>query len=52
MSVVLPAPLGPRYPNAHPRGTSSSTSLTATLSPKRLVSPCVSTAQGLSGELV
>ncbi len=48
MSVVFPAPLGPRYPKAHPRGTSSSTSSTATLASKRLVSPWVSTAHWLS----
>ena len=42
--VVFPAPLGPRHPNAHPRGTRSSTSLTAMFGPKCLVSPCVSTA--------
>ncbi len=42
--VVLPAPLGPRHPNAHPRGTRSSTLLTAMFGPKCLVSPCVSTA--------
>ena len=39
MRVVLPAPFGPRYPKAHPRGTSSSTPFTATFSPNRLVSP-------------
>ena len=48
ISVVLPAPFGPRYPKAQPRGTRSSTSFTATLSPNRLVSPWVSTAHWLS----
>ncbi len=47
ISVVLPAPFGPRYPNAQPRGTSSSTSFTATFSPKRFVRPWVSTAHWL-----
>ena len=31
--VVLPAPFGPRYPNAEPRGTRSSTSSTAVRPP-------------------
>ena len=48
MSVVFPAPFGPRYPKAQPRGTRSSTPFTATFSPKRFVSPWVSTAQRLS----
>jgi hypothetical protein len=48
ISVVLPAPFGPRYPNALPRGTRSSTLSTATLSPNRLLRPCVSTAQSPS----
>ena len=43
MSVVLPAPFGPRNPNATPAGTRSSTSWTAVRSPKRLVRPEVST---------
>src|SRR4051794_19930322 len=43
ISVVLPAPFGPRKPNATPAGTCSSTSWTAVRSPKRLVSPEVST---------
>src|SRR5579863_2098469 len=50
MSVVLPAPLGPRYPNAHPLGTRSSTPATATFSPNRLVSPWVSTAHTLASD--
>ena len=44
ISVVLPAPFGPRYPNAHPRGIRRSTPLTATLTPNRFVNPRVSTA--------
>src|SRR5579862_5360539 len=35
--VVLPAPLWPRKPNAHPRGTLSDTRSTATRAPNRLV---------------
>jgi hypothetical protein len=46
INVVLPAPFGPRYPKAQPRGTRSSTSLTAMFSPNRLVSPWVSTPTG------
>jgi hypothetical protein len=48
IKVVLPAPLGPRYPNAQPRGIRRSTLLTATVSPNLLVSPLVSTAHRLS----
>src|SRR5580658_95515 len=44
ISVVLPAPFGPRYPKAQPLGTRRSTLLTATLAPKRFTSPWVSTA--------
>ncbi len=35
----LPAPLGPRKPNASPRWTSTSMPSTAVKSPKRFVSP-------------
>src|SRR5271156_4104786 len=42
--VVLPAPFGPRKPNAQPRGTSRSTPSIAARSPKRLVRPRVSIA--------
>src|SRR6185437_12665608 len=40
LSVVLPAPLGPRRPNNSPRRTSKVTWSTAVNSPKRLVSSC------------
>ena len=50
MSVVFPAPLGPRYPNAEPRGTFSSTESTTVLDPNFLVRPRVSTAKDSSGE--
>src|SRR3989440_1128219 len=46
MRVVLPAPFGPRYPKAEPAGMRRSTWSTATRSPKRFVSPSVSTTQG------
>ena len=36
---VLPAPFGPRKPNASPFWTSKSTPLTATSSPKRFTNP-------------
>src|SRR5271170_2147178 len=49
MSVVFPAPFGPKYPNAHPRGTRSSTPFTAVFSPNRLTRPWVSTAHWGSG---
>src|SRR5437588_10831595 len=39
MVEVLPAPLGPRKPNASPLATSKSMPSTATRSPKRLVRP-------------
>ena len=39
MVEVLPAPLGPRKPNASPGATSKSMASTAVKSPKRLVSP-------------
>ncbi len=42
--VVLPAPFGPRNPNAQPRGTDRSTPSIAARSPKRLVRPRVSIA--------
>jgi len=41
--VVLPAPFGPRYPNAVPVGTRRSTRSTAVRPPNRLVSLAVST---------
>ena len=37
MVVVLPAPFGPRKPYTWPAATSRSSSLTAIVSPKRLV---------------
>ena len=43
-SVVLPAPLRPRKPNAQPRGTSRSIDSRAARAPKRLPSPWVSMA--------
>ena len=43
MSVVLPAPLGPRNPNATPAGTRRSALSSATRSPNVLVRPLVST---------
>ena len=49
ISVVLAAPFGPKEPKAEPRGTSNSTSLTATVGPNRLLRPWVSTAHPLSG---
>src|SRR5271166_4865906 len=42
--VVLPAPFGPRKPNALPRGTRRSTPSSAMRAPKRLVRPRVSIA--------
>src|SRR3954451_20484265 len=47
ISVVLPAPLGPRNPKAHPRGTRRSMECSAARSPKRLPSPCVSMAKSV-----
>ena len=41
ISVVLPAPLGPRKPNAQPRGTSRSMCSRAARSPKRFPRPWV-----------
>ncbi len=38
MVLVLPAPFGPRKPNASPVRTSKSTASTAVKSPKRFVS--------------
>src|SRR6478609_3653963 len=43
-SVVLPAPLRPRKPNADPRGTSRSIDSSAARAPKRLPRPWVSMA--------
>ena len=40
--VDLPAPFGPRKPNISPSSIVRSRSSTATTSPKRFVSPCVS----------
>ena len=39
MVLVLPAPFGPRKPNASPTCTSKSMALTAVKSPKRFVRP-------------
>ncbi len=39
MVVVLPAPLGPMKPQSEPRGTSRSSSDTAVVAPKVLVTP-------------
>src|SRR6201987_3523571 len=44
IKVVLPAPFGPRKPNATPRGTFRLTPSTAARPPKRFVSPSVSIA--------
>src|ERR1044072_5211958 len=44
----LPAPFGPRKPNASPRRTSTSMPLTAVNSPKRLTSPRACTSAPLS----
>src|ERR1700689_1112185 len=44
MILVLPAPLGPRKPNAQPLGTCMSMPSSAMRSPKRLVKPLVSMA--------
>jgi len=49
MSVVLPAPFGPRNPNAHPRGTCRSMDWSAARSPKRLPRPWVSIANSVMG---
>src|SRR5579859_3971365 len=38
-TVVFPAPLGPRKPNTSPRSTVIDREFTATVSPKRLLSP-------------
>jgi hypothetical protein len=38
-NVVLPAPFGPTIPKKDPAGMSSSMSSTATVGPKRLLSP-------------
>src|SRR5579871_419885 len=46
MVVVLPEPFGPRKPQTSPSGTAMSTWSTATLAPKRLVSPFTSIARG------
>src|ERR1035441_7372455 len=46
MTVVLPAPLWPRNPNAQPAGTVRLKSETAVRKPKRLVSPRVSMMGG------
>src|SRR5687768_14771161 len=43
MVVVLPAPLGPRRPSTSPGWASKLTSSTATVAPKRLVTPSTST---------
>src|SRR6266487_1402094 len=43
---VLPAPFGPRKPNASPRSTSKSTPSTATSSPNRFMSPRACTSGG------
>ena len=45
MSVVFPAPLGPRIAKIMPRGTSRSIPSTAGMSPKRLWSPRALTAR-------
>ena len=46
MSVVLPAPFGPRNPNAQPRGTSRSMLLE-----RRAVAEALAEAGGLDGEM-
>src|SRR5688572_20584727 len=51
MVEVLPAPLGPRNPNASPRATLKSMPSTATRSPKRLVTPLPSTSGSIGGKL-
>ncbi len=48
----LPAPLGPRNPNASPRRTSTSIPSTATKSPNRLVSPRARSSTSPSGPSV
>ena len=45
----LPAPLGPRNPNASPARTSTSMPSTATSSPNRLVSPRASSSAACDG---
>jgi hypothetical protein len=39
ISVVFPEPFGPSQPRQRPRGTSIVTSSTATVRPKRFVTP-------------
>jgi hypothetical protein len=46
MTVVFPAPLWPRNPNAQPAGTVRLMSETVVREPKRLVSPRVSRMGG------
>ena len=41
-AVVLPAPFGPSTPSTVPRGAARSSPASATVSPKRLVSPLAS----------
>ena len=50
MVEVLPAPLGPRKPNASPAATWKSTASTAVNEPKRFVRPVAwMTASGIAG---
>src|SRR5262245_5730029 len=52
ISVVLPAPLAPTRPNTAPRGTARLTRSSATLAPKRRVTPRMSmTGSGCRGSL-
>src|SRR4249920_3630882 len=46
MSVVLPAPFGPRRPKTMPSGTSRSTPARAVVDPNRLTTPRTPTAGG------
>src|SRR6266446_4894574 len=46
MSVVLPAPFGPRSPKTMPSGTSRSTPARAIVDPNRLTTPPTRTAGG------
>src|SRR5580765_1152123 len=46
MSVVLPAPFGPRRPKTMPSGTSRSTPARAVVDPNRLTTPATLTAGG------
>ena len=49
--VVLPAPLGPSRPNTAPSGTTRSTPASATVAPKRLVTPSTRAAGVEDGTL-